>query len=75
MIDSIFSTKRHLVKLRKEVIKKFVALGHSKAEAERLMVLHFFRQTVRLLVNKKHIPADRLVRAVQEALVEEVMDS
>ena len=75
MIEAVHSTKRHLVKLRKELIKKFVTLGHSKAEAERLMVLHFFRQTVRLLVNKKRIPADRLVRAVQEAIVEEVMDS
>lgn len=70
-----WGTKKKDVAARKELIAKYVAQGNTKAEAERLMLLAIFRRHVRYYMNVKKIPHDRLVRAVDEAMVEEVQES
>jgi hypothetical protein len=75
MIEAIFSTRHAMVEQRRELVAKYVAQGSSKAEAERQMVIVLFRRAVRHLSEKKKIPAERLMLAVGEALVEEVMES
>jgi hypothetical protein len=46
-----------------------------RAEAERLMLLEIFRSHIRYYLNVKRIPLDRLVCAVNEAIIEDVHDA
>jgi hypothetical protein len=67
------SSARADIESRKEIIEKYVKAGANKAEAERLMLLELFRREIRFLVKK--VPVERLQAAINEALVEEVMES
>jgi hypothetical protein len=67
------SSARADITARKEIIEKYVQAGANKAEAERLMLLELFRREIRFLVKK--VPVERLQAAINEALVEEVMES
>ena len=69
----LLSLKQDDVEERKELTQKYVDSGASRAEAERLMILALFRREIRHLIKK--IEPDRLKRAVDEALVEEVHES
>lgn len=67
------STNNSDVSYRSALLVKYQNAGASKAEAERLMLLELFRNEVRFLAKK--IPRERLEAAVNEAFVEEVMES
>lgn len=69
----LMSQTRADVEHRKGLTEKYLKAGANKAEAERLMLLELFRREIRLLVKK--VPVERLHAAVNEALVEEVMES
>ena len=61
------------VRLRKELIQKYVTAGATKAEAKRLMLLDLLRHEIRIL--SKELPRERMHAAIDEAYVQEVMES
>lgn len=69
----LLSLKKDHVRIRYDIIEKYLETGVSKAEAERLMILDLFRNEVRHLLKK--IDPERLKRAIDESLVEDVQHS
>jgi hypothetical protein len=71
---SVFlSSKRVDIQVRKELIQRFVDGGASKAEARRMMLLELLRREIRLL--SKELPRERMHAAIDEAYVQEIMES
>jgi hypothetical protein len=70
-----WGTKRKDVTARQALVGKYIQKGHTRAEAERLMLLEIFRSHVRYYLNVKKIPLDRLICAVNEAIIEDVHDA
>jgi hemoglobin-like flavoprotein len=73
----LWGTKQRDVSARKALVQKFMDQDHdiTKTEAERQMIVSVFRQHIRYMIDIKKIPAERLHRAIDETLVEDVQTS
>lgn len=74
-VPSIWGTKKKDIVARREMKARYIAEGKKPGEAEKCVCLELFRHEVSQLIRRKKIAPDRLVAAINEAMVMEVQES